>query len=247
MPVRPFSLLARVYDAIMDDIAYDDWAEFILGTITAAGWQGRRVLDLGCGTGNSSAPFLARGYEVIGLDASAEMLQVAREKLPPVTFIQADFTTFALGERFDLAVSVFDALNNLLEPTAFLAAARRVHAHLRPGGRFMFDVNTTVGLRDLWESGRAEGWAGGVYYCWEHSFDEASGLAKVEAACEVDEQAFTEVHYERPYDPPEIRALLGAAGFEDIRVLSYPSGAAAGPDEERVWAVAKRREWRDGA
>lgn len=238
-PARPFSALARVYDAIMQDVDYDAWATFVLDTVRAEGWRGRRVLDLGCGTGNSSLPFFVRGYEVTGLDASAEMLEVARHKLPPVTFVQGNFTSFSLPGRFDLAVSVFDSLNNLLTPEALLEAAERVYAHLVPGGFFMFDVNTRLGLRELWEGDRAEGWAQDVYYRWEHSFDEASGLARVEAYCRSPAGEFTEVHFERPYDPPELQALLARAGFAGVRVLTYPLGQEADEDAERVWAVAR--------
>ena len=237
---KPFSLLAQVYDAIMDDIDYEAWVDFILQTVSVAGWRGGAVLDIGCGTGNSTFPVFVRGFDVTGLDMSAEMLGVARSKLSPVDFVQADFTDFALERRFTLVYSVFDALNNLLKPADFSRMAERVHAHLEPGGFFFFDINTTVGLRDLWEAGRAEGWVGDVYYRWDHSFDEATGLAKVEAYCENERTGFTEVHFERAYDETEVRTLLAAAGFTDVRALSYPSGDEAAPNEPRLWIMARR-------
>jgi SAM-dependent methyltransferase len=240
MAPPPFTALAGVYDAIMADVEYDDWADFILRLARDRGWSPGRALDLGCGTGNATLPMVARGVEVSGVDASPSMLQVARSKLPQVRFFEGDFRSLALPLRFTLVYSVFDALNNLLRPADFEQAARRVAEHLLPGGLFVFDVNTTVGLRDLWEGGRAEGWADDVYYRWVHSFDEGSQLARVEAFCETEEGAFTEVHYERPYDPPETRALLEAAGFVDVEALSYPDGRDAGPDAARVWMVARR-------
>ncbi len=239
-PARPFSLLARVYDAIMDDVEYEDWGEFILDMVRSMGWHGHRVLDLGCGTGNSCFPFVARGFEVVGVDGSEEMLAVARDKLPNVRFVRGEFTTFQLGESFDLVISMFDSLNNLLEPADFLATLERIYNHLTPGGIVMFDVNTTVGLRDLWEESRAEGWSQEVYYRWEHSFDDATGLAQVVAYCADDQHAFTEVHTERAYDPSEIRDMLSEAGFAVVHVLSYPSGRDADEDEARVWAVGQK-------
>ncbi|MEJ2668417.1 MAG: class I SAM-dependent methyltransferase [Deinococcales bacterium] len=240
MEAPPFTALAEVYDAIMADVEYVDWAAFILRLASERGWRGGRLLDLGCGTGNGTAPMVARGLEVVGFDASEAMLAVARRKLPEVRFQCGDFRELRVPGRFTLAYSVFDALNNLLEPEGFAATARRVHRQLRPGGLFIFDMNTTVGLRDLWEGGCVEGWAQEVYYRWVHSYDEATGLAHVEAFCETEDGSFTEVHHERPYDPPELRALLSAAGFEAIEALTYPRGCEAPADAARVWMVARR-------
>jgi SAM-dependent methyltransferase len=236
----PFTSLAQVYDAIMADIEYEEWGLFILDQLAARGWRRGRCLDLGCGTGNATFPLVARGLEVVGLDASADMLAVARDKLPSGRFVHGEFLTFSLPERFALVYSVFDSLNNLLTADDFVRMAERVRAHLDPGGFFMFDVNTTIGLRDLWESGRAEGWAGEVYYRWDHSFDNATGLARVEAYCETDEAAFTEVHYERPYDAEELKGLLARAGFDHVEAIVYPDGEQAPPDAVRIWVVARR-------
>ncbi|MGL4612103.1 MAG: class I SAM-dependent DNA methyltransferase [Trueperaceae bacterium] len=238
--VKPFSRLAQVYDAIMSDIDYEAWVKFILETVRARGWKPGSVLDLGCGTGNSTTPMFALGLEVMGLDASEEMLGEARAKLPPVPFAQGDFKTFKLDKTFSLVYSVFDSLNNLLTEQDFLAAARTVYSHLEPGGFFMFDANTTIGLRELWEAGRAEGWADEVYYRWTHTFDEDTNLAKVEAYCEHNGTSFTEVHFEKPYDEPNLRRLLAEAGFVDVEVITYPDGEVAQADEERLWVIAKR-------
>lgn len=238
--VKPFSLLAQVYDAIMSDIDYDAWGEFILRLLEQRHWKKGPVLDIGCGTGNATYPMLARSLEVVGLDASAEMLEVARSKLPMLEFVQADFRSFDLSRQFALVYSVFDSLNNLLSDQDFLQAANCVYTHLAPGGFFVFDANTTVGLKELWEAGRAEGWVGEVYYCWQHSFDETTGLAKVEAYCENEQTSFTEIHYERPYDKALLERLLTQAGFVNIEILAYPDGDLAQDDAERVWVVCQK-------
>ncbi len=235
----PFTALARVYDRIMADIEYDEWAQFVLDKATELGYAGGPLLDLGCGTGNGIIPMLEQGLPVEGLDASEAMLAVARTKLPRVEFHHANFEEFDLGKRYALVYSLFDSLNNLLDDASFGAMARNVRAHLGPGGLFVFDVNTTAGLELLWEGGVASGWADDVYYRWEHSFDEERQLAKVEAFCDTAEGAFTEVHYERGYDPEHVIRLLREAGFEHVEVSAHPDGATVTPETERLWVAAR--------
>src|SRR5690606_28946383 len=74
---EPFTLLASVYDVIMAEVEYEEWAAFILELLDARGYQGGPLLDLGCGTGNSTAPMADRGLDVAGVDASEAMLAVA--------------------------------------------------------------------------------------------------------------------------------------------------------------------------
>lgn len=240
---RPFTALADVYDRIMSDVEYDLWADFVLRFASARGYDGGPALDLGCGTGNSAAPFVARGIAVEGLDASDEMLSVARRKLPGVTFHLGHFETFSVPRRFDLVYSVFDSLNNLLTDESFLTAARNVRGHLAPRGTFVFDANTQVAMRELWDGDRVEGWADDVYYSWRHEYDERTGLAYVEAFCSTPDGSFVERHAERGYDAPDLVRLLELAGFEDVAVVQYPDGETAPPDADRLWVVASNRAY----
>ncbi len=236
----PFTLLATVYDAVMADVEYDLWAEFVLRLASERGYRFGPALDLGCGTGNSTAPLASRGVPVEGLDASREMLAVAAAKLPNTAFHLGDFATFALPRRFELAYSVFDSLNNLLTDAAFTAACRNVLRHLSPGGVIVFDANTELAMRELWAGGKVEGWADDVYYSWRHSYDGETGLAYVEAYCSTPEGSFVERHVERGYAPAELRRLVAAAGFVDVDVVEFPDGDPARDDADRVWVAARR-------
>lgn len=235
----PFTQLAEVYDTIMAEVEYGDWAEFLLDLASERGFRSGSILDIGCGTGNAMLPLAGRGLELHGVDASEAMLAVARAKLPGAKFTRATFTDFELHRRFDLVISVFDSLNNLLTDADFSDMAERVVRHLRPGGLFVFDVNTPAGLKDLWEGGKAEGWADDVYYCWVHSFDESTGLATVEAYCDHPGGSFTEVHTERGYEPASLNRLLLGAGFRSVECLLYPDGAPADETADRLWVVAR--------
>jgi SAM-dependent methyltransferase len=236
----PFTALADVYDAIMQDVPYDAWCEFVLREVGRRGWRGRRLLDVGCGTGNATAPMVERGFEVVALDASAAMADRARSKCPRAQVLVADVRDFSLPVPVDLAYAVFDALNNLVDDGDLLRALAAVHAQLVPGGWLAFDANTTIGLRSLWDDGVAEGWADGVYYRWRHTWDEAARRATVEAYCRTEAASFVERHVERPFDAAELEAAMRAAGFEAVELVTYPTGAAAAADEPRVWVLGRR-------
>jgi len=238
--VKPFTKLAAVYDDLMVDIQYESWIDFMLTVVEKRGLKDRKALELGCGTGNATVVMNSRGFSVTGLDSSPYMLGFARSKLPSLQFVRADFETFVLDERYPFVYSVFDTLNNLLDPSAFRNMAQRVFKHLEASGIFVFDLNTTIGLRELWDGNRIEGSVNGVDYIWEHSFDEANALARIEVSWESNGQKFREVHFERGYDIGEVRNIIHAVGFTNIEVLVYPSARPATGDEPRVWVVAKK-------
>lgn len=247
----PFTALASVYDAIMADIEYADWAEFVLTYARAEGVPVRSVLDLACGTGLSTAPFAGRGLEVVGLDLSAEMLEEAARRLPGVAFARGDLRDFELGRSFDLVTCLFDSYNNLLDPADLGRALERARAHLAPGGLLAFDINTRAGVRDLWEGDAIEGLAVAedgreVHYHWSHSYDEARGLGVVQAFCRVDGEEFVEVHEERGYDQADLEPLLGGAGFGTWEFVEYPDYAPPERDAPRVWVFAQNAFPGDG-
>jgi SAM-dependent methyltransferase len=118
---------------------------------TPAGQQRRPVLDLCCGTGLVALGFLEQGYSVTGLDLSAHMLAYARQNCAAyagqVQLVQADAAAFALDGHFGLAVSTYDALNHLPDLATLRGCLRSAWAALAPGGWFIFDLNTRLGLR----------------------------------------------------------------------------------------------------
>jgi SAM-dependent methyltransferase len=117
----------------------------------------KSLLDLCCGTGQLSAYFLEQGYRVVGLDLSEDMLEYARQKALPymvaqqAQFIQGDAADYQLDETFGLVVSTFDALNHLPDMDALAGCFRSTLAILDPGGYFVFDMNTRIGLAN-WNS-----------------------------------------------------------------------------------------------
>jgi SAM-dependent methyltransferase len=143
---------ARYYDALMDDPLAN--VRRVLGYRERHMPTADSLLELGCGSGSILAG-LQQFRSLVGLDRSPQMLATARRKVPRARFVQADMTTFELGERFDIVICVFDTLNHLVSFDAWCSLFERVRAHLRDGGLFVFDVNTVGQLRRL---GDAPAW-----------------------------------------------------------------------------------------
>lgn len=110
-----------------------------------------RILDLCCGTGQLARELTRLGYRVTGIDGSAEMLRYARENAPGVKFIQADARAFRLPEKYDAVISAFDSLNHVMKLKELATVFQRAYDSLRPGGMFLFDLNTEEGFRLEWQ------------------------------------------------------------------------------------------------
>jgi SAM-dependent methyltransferase len=146
---------ARLYDAMYGSKDYTRECDAVEGAVRRYGDGGayRALLDLGCGTGNHSVPLARRGYDVTGVDLSADMVAIARRKAESAgivaRFEAGDMRSASLGRSFDVAVIMFAALGYLIADRDVAAGLANVKRHLRPGGLLLFDVwNRTTLLRE---------------------------------------------------------------------------------------------------
>lgn len=146
-----YDAFAPFYDALGQDADYAWWWSVLLPLAHAAGLpqNGVRVLDVACGTGNSTIPLLERGWDVVGVDCSAGMLAEARRKLgPDVVLEQHDMRTLPSLGAFDFVCALNDPVNYLLDERELAGAFRNFAANLAPGGVLLFDVNTLGTFRN---------------------------------------------------------------------------------------------------
>src|SRR5262245_4784257 len=141
------SLYADAYDALYQDKDYGaecDQIDALFRRYSAS--PIRSVLDLGSGTGGHAIPLASRGYEVVGVERSSDMLAVAESKRSPAlangnpVFRQGDIRHTELGRQFDAALMMFAVLGYQLENADVLAALKTARTHLARGGLFLFDV-----------------------------------------------------------------------------------------------------------
>lgn len=147
---QSYADLASFYDRFTAGHDHDDWARTLEDVALAHGLTGTRLLDIACGTGNVLLRFLARGYEAVGCDLTAEMLQLARPKVgTEVELFIGDVRSLPRLEPFDLALCIGDVLNYLLEPAEVATALRSIRSALKDEGIAVFDLNTLGAYRSV--------------------------------------------------------------------------------------------------
>ncbi|HOX06165.1 MAG TPA: methyltransferase domain-containing protein [Planctomycetota bacterium] len=224
---------AGAYDDLYRDKDYRAECDLIARVLGAhAAGPAKSVLDFGCGTGSHAIPLAERGWEVTGVDRSAEMLAAARAKAGGlrINFRQGDIRTVELGRTFDAALMMFAVLGYQLEDADVLAALRSARRHLGAGGALFFDVwhgPAVLAMRPEErskvvpvEGGRLVRTAGG-------ELDEAAHTCRVtfrlrrEVAGEPPAETVEE-HVLRYFFPDELGRFLAAAGFRLIRLGAFP-------------------------
>ena len=221
-PVTPF------YDLLMSGVPYRFWMDYLEKVWKKHGQTPKTVLDLACGTGTVSRHLVGRGYAPTGVDLSAGMLEVARqralEEQLSIPFIQQDASELDLGDAcFDAAICFFDSLNYILEPERLQSAFARVCAHLAPGGSFFFDVNTEYALAEGMFNQSCTRKDEALHYRWRSRYDHETRLCTVRMNFSFDDgssvrRAFTEVHRQRAYSKDELTSWLKIAGFSEVTV-----------------------------
>lgn len=242
----PFTVSARAYDAIMYDVPYSGWADFVERWWAVSPPRTRSLLDLACGTGNSTLPWLERGWEAVGVDTSLAMLAVAGPKIAGrAQLVHADATTLDLGRQFGLVWCVFDSINYLLDPADARRLIERAALHTEPGGVVAVDANTPFGLENLWDAPEVGEMLGATEYHWIHRFNPETQIASVHCKFRIrgddgDWESFEEVHQERGYQPDFLIDAFTSAGLLEVEGLEFPGGEPASPLSRRVWVLGRK-------
>jgi SAM-dependent methyltransferase len=248
MPQGYSPTFARVYNLLWAGFARET-APHLYDFYAASPQHGQPVLDLCCGTGQLAAYFLERGCRVVGLDLSESMLEHARAnnqayiEAGQARFVQGDAANFTLDERFGLCVSTYDALNHLPDVDALRSCFACVRAVMQPGGQFIFDLNTRLGLRRWNNLGTMDTDSAfimirGIYDGDDRGYTSITGFVREDDGRYV---RFDEVAYNTVFDLDQVRDLLLETGWRDVRFarLSDLHTAVEAPEREgRIFIVA---------
>ena len=181
-----YTSFARVYDMFMDNVPYGEWCDYITGLLKEYGISNGLVLDLGCGTGSMTELLAARGFDMIGVDCSEDMLEIALEKRMAsgrdILYLQQDMRDLELYGTVRAVVCLCDSINYLLDVQDLETVFRLVNNYLDPGGIFIFDLNTEYKYRELLADrtiaeNRDEG-----SFIWDNYYDEESRINEYDLA-----------------------------------------------------------------
>jgi SAM-dependent methyltransferase len=228
-----YEAIAPVYDDFTAHHDYELWLGNLLPELKRHGLRGNRLLDVGCGTGKSFLPMLARGWDVTGCDISESMLEVAKAKTDgSVSLATADMRELPMFGEFDLVWCLDDAVNYLLSYEELEQALSGMRANMAPHALLMFDVNTLQTYRSFFaedavveRDGRRLIWRG-------RTPTDAPPGCVAEASFEVEGNEGDELgaiplefHRERHFPKAEVLEALHAAGLECLDVFGHGEDA----------------------
>lgn len=235
--------LAFVYDALMYDIPYENWVNFIFKNLNNA----QTIIELGCGTGNMTQ-LLAKKYDVTALDFSEEMLDIARQKLLKqgisAQLIQGDMCGFSLHKKVDGAVCVCDGINYLITPEKVKQAFSSVYSCLKTGGRFIFDISSSFKLMSMNNQLYSED-SDDATYIWRNKVnDDLINMDITFFVPEGDEtySRFDEKHIQRMHRVDEITLWLNETGFKVLSITDNYTNELIQDETLRVTFCAEKIE-----
>lgn len=240
--ITPYARLAGVYDELVVDPCYSDWADFVDELWAEDPEVVSSVLDVCCGTGLLTAELAERGYALVGVDASPEMLTRARTLLgPDVLLAEATLPDLPVEGIFDAAVSTFDGLNYLtLDDLRRSLAA--VATHVRPGGWLVFDIHTDLTLSFFLENPVVEGEQDGYRFVITNDVDPVTRtcITDLDLTAPVAEESFAERHRQYLHSDEQVRSALADAGFVEVTVVDEYTLVPASASTMRATWIARR-------
>jgi SAM-dependent methyltransferase len=250
---------SRYYDLLYADKDYGAEAAYVSRLIS----HGKRaingsLLELGCGTGRHAVELARLGYDVLGVDRSAAMVEKAQRRVAPfpkrlgrrLSFVQADIEKFRIRDKFDAVISLFHVISYQTTNELVFAAFKTASHHLKRNGLFIFDVWYGPAVWTQRPSTRVKRWAdqevsitrfaepfmnperNTVEVCYSiNCVPSKTGLRK----------EFRESHLMRFFFLPELKFFLMQSGFHYVRAEEWLSGDKPSTETWSITVIAKRR------
>lgn len=247
-----YDLLAPFYDKFNGDIDYASWADFIEKVIKENYVDGKPelLLDIGCGTGSMTIELAKRGYDMTGIDYSAEMLDIARKRAADegfsdkILWLMQDMREFELYGTVDVAVCCLDGINHLTGKSDLDRTLDLVHNYLIPNGLFIFDINGKYKFENIYSDQSYVMENDDAMCVWQNYYNAKTGLCDfyITLFCEQADgkyERYDEVQRERMYTLRAIKNALSRNSLEFIGAYSDFNFTDADDKAERIYVIAR--------
>lgn len=240
---------AANYDNLTTDVDYEKRTEYMCSLFNKYGKMPTLLLDLACGTGGFSNEFAKRGVEVIGVDISPEMLDVARsnseESGLDVLYLCQDAAHLDLFGTVDGAICCQDSLNHITDYEDLREAFKKVALFLEKDGLFIFDLNTLYKHKEVLGNNTFVVETEDLYCVWQNEFSEESGMVDIalDFFKETEDGLFersSEYITERYYSEAEIEAALKDASLKIVGIFEEMTENAPEDDTQRIFYVTRK-------
>lgn len=283
--MEAYTDFAQVYDTFMEDVPYEQWADFLSSLIEAYGVskpvcrdtqqngkgavavgkagdsafldgtqeevlasEKNLVLDLGCGTGTLTQLLYDKGYDMIGVDCSEDMLQLAFDKKyetgSEILYLCQDMRELDLYSTVGTVISVCDSINYLLMDEDVLETFRLVNNYLFPGGVFIFDFNTVYKYSEVIGDATIAENREDCSFIWENYYSSEDHLNEYDVTIFTREKddlfrRFTETHVQRGYTLKEMKGFVEKAGLTFVAALDEQTHQQPTETSERIYVIAR--------
>lgn len=250
-----YSDFAYVYDRLMDNIPYKKWCNYLKELLKEYNIDSGIIAELGCGTGNITELLAASGYDMIGIDSSISMLELANEKKlengSSSLYLCQDMREFELYGTIDACISLCDSINYITDPDELLEVFKLVNNYLETNGLFIFDFHprhyykSIVGEKTIAED-RED-----ISFIWDNYYDEEENINELSLSLFVIEnpdsaendgalyRKYEELHLQRGYTLAEIKQLIAKSGMQLVAAYDAFTKNEATEDCERIYIIAR--------
>ncbi|TYQ15247.1 UNVERIFIED_CONTAM: methyltransferase family protein [Acetivibrio alkalicellulosi] len=242
-----YSGFAYVYDQLMYDVNYIKWCNFIENIFKTHGQKPNLVLDLACGTGSFLIEMAKRGYDMIGVDLSMDMLNCAKQKsgdLKNILYLNQDIIDFELYGTVDAVVCLMDSINYITDKRNLKKLLKKVHNYLNNGGLFIFDINTPYKFKKILKDNVFYDVSDEISYIWQNYYDSTRKICQIELTIFKKENSvytrMDETHYERCYEIDELKEIIQNSNLELIDIYDDLELCKPSQSSQRVFYVCKK-------
>lgn len=247
--MEAYSGFAKVYDLFMDNIPYEEWTDYVKELLAEEGIKEGILLDLGCGTGSVTELLAESGFDMIGIDNSEEMLEIAMEKREEsghdILYLLQDMREFELYGTVKGVVSICDSMNYILDDEDLLDVFKLVHNYLDNEGIFIFDMNTMYKYEQILADNTFAEDREESSFIWENYYDEEEKINQYDLSLFVQEEdgryrKYEETHLQRAYEQQCVEELIKESGLELLHVYDAFTKDLPAEDSQRIYFVCRR-------